>query len=546
MAPLTPSASAFTELQAQLYACEKTNTALAQNVDNLQVCCHELQQEVRQKTLSIEALRATIDTLEGLYQESALRCERLEFKLSALTYDPAPLYDEDEDLPPHRRHKKKTKTGHKKPSSKHKKIKADGSKKEKTKDKDSKESSSKRKKKKRRRRKLGSTSGESANHLVHKDAASGDPSPALNEQRIENAKAVEADEQGKVTAVTSPAEPGQSPPPPPAPAAELEEDNDMEYDDYDDDLSVGSTDSETSMDSAGHMLDEDDIDEEEEEATEEPEATVDKLVAAASEFDEDNKNGKKSDDDEPEIEDDEEEGNNTTDSVRSNSPPPEPPSVTGDSVLDEAAIARNLTDGPLRLAFLEILLERDQTNLLNLQLQRKLNQREKQMEELHDQLNFASFVSLRKTMPIEDHPLSSSPESVSSMEGVSSRSNAAGRLHSFRSSLNNTGSKPLKWLMKGQKISHLNTKTASPSATLPSPSSPRAVSPRLPQLGRSLRLRPFSPRGLNKRADHPEEGPRSSKASPLAAAADASEIVTFAINDSPEELFPSGDLPAEA
>ena len=118
MAPLHPTASAFADLQAQFYACEKTNKTLEVTVESLQECCHELQQEVRQKTLSIQALRETIDTLDGLYQERALRCERLELKLSSLTFDPTPLREVEEEMaaspvvwpPPPVRKKKKTKS----------------------------------------------------------------------------------------------------------------------------------------------------------------------------------------------------------------------------------------------------------------------------------------------------------------------------------------------------------------------------------------------------------------------------------------------------
>jgi hypothetical protein len=609
MASPQTSETAFAEVQAKLYACENDKKALEKSVEDLQNCCHELQQEVRQKTLSIEALRATVETLEGLFQESSLKCERLEFKLSSLTYDPAPLYEIEAniDLP----RKKKVKTGSrggggnttkltkkgKKASSSHssnksKKSKSGGPasrKKEKGKGKAA--SSPKRKGKKRRRPKASSSPTDKA----APSAESGDrndenSAPVLVEKEEEDKQSINetVEAAGEISArVTPPTEAqatleGQETSPDEgaseadnatdaAPVVQIdtttngdtiqesenvktdamqdeqasmdstaqeegadidsaqdetttelatnnteeeidesidEDEDDEDFDeDFDDEDSVSSVDSDTSWASASSETSTDSsTDPAGDSYEDEVRLRRYRLVAAASEFEEDN------------VESDDggenEEGDPSPVRARNDSPPLESSAMQIDSAMDEAAIVQRLSDGPLRLAFLNILVQRDQTNLLNLQLQRKINQQERQMEDLTDQLNFTSFVSLRKTIPIEDPNLPGrrspdrAPSPVFTEKDVPQPIHPNSRRRSpFKTSSSSSGSKSLKWLMKGQKVSQLSGKAPAPGSL--SPPAPHQQSSRLPSFSRSLRFRPWGSRGYSKHAESPPPEERS-------------------------------------
>eukprot|EP00977_Amphora_coffeiformis_P007194 scaffold1565_cov221-Amphora_coffeaeformis.AAC.1 len=69
MSPLNPPAATSTTaalqaLQGRFHESEQARLTLTQTVEQLTQCCHELQQEVRQKTLCVTALRETISTLD--------------------------------------------------------------------------------------------------------------------------------------------------------------------------------------------------------------------------------------------------------------------------------------------------------------------------------------------------------------------------------------------------------------------------------------------------------------------------------------------------
>ena len=404
MAPLQPTAHAFTELQLQLYECEKTKSALETTVESLQECCHELQQEVRQKSLSIEALRESVETLESLYQEKVIKCERLELKLSSLTFDPSPLIEVEQDdsllSPPEHsprfRKKKRGKNNHNnttsannqqrkkdKKNSKTKKKKHDNSSNEKkekhSKDGKQKDKDSKKKKKKRRE--------SNSNSNIEKEKRSDSTESTDNEQILETT-------QVKVSSLL-----------------DLDNEEDENYENYENDK------------------------EEKEQCTNQEKIRPDMIKDDDDDDDDlDNEKDDEYDNDEEEDEyDDEEEEDASVSSASSKS--------MSDLPGDEAAIAEQLSEGPLRLAFFNVLLQRDQTNLRNLQLQRRLSRTEKQVEELSEQLN-------KSTTFVSYHHKNSSNNNESIVPKMTDP------LDSIRNSLGNTGSKPLKWLMKGQKITH--------------------------------------------------------------------------------------------
>ena len=175
--------------------------------------------------------------------------------------------------------------------------------------------------------------------------------------------------------------------------------------------------------------------------------------------------------------------------------------------VDEAVIAEQLTEGPLRVAFLQLLVQRDQTNLRNLQLQQHLNRAEKQLEELTDRLNKSTtFVSLRynadtakgtsmtrsnerNVQAVPSNPPSSITTTTPARTIPESNPSSEPLFQSIKTSFN-AGSKPLKWLMKGQKITQFGVSGVSTT----SHSNKTVYHPPYKPATTCRRLRPWSPR----------------------------------------------------
>lgn len=514
---------AFGDLQAQLYASETSRKELATRADQLQDACHELQQEVRQKTLCIEALRDTISTLEALYQERAVRCERLELKLSSLTFDPTPIIEVEQDTSPvpsrktsksggggggktkgHHSSKKEKKSSSSSSSSKGKK-KTSHIKKEKSTNKDSKDSSSsgsgKRngKKKKRRKSSKPSPSKSKAEPMTGESTFK-----TTSDEGQETTEEPNQPQQASITAdetVESKDNPSSHDIATAAPVVIVDEVQAIEKDTVSTNNTDDTTESSLGDDQEEDWGDDDEYDDDDDddsscasvdELEDEEEMSWSSTAAAEEEQaqrpdDDDEEEARKGNEGGDESED---QKNDTTESKRSAI------STENSAPVNEAAIADRLAEGPLRIAYFQLLLHRDQTNLRNLQLQRQLNRAEKQVEELSEQLNKSTtFVSLRYTN------LSSTPSLTSTKDeqnveaappppptNIEEKSNAGDPFQSIRTSLN-AGNKPLKWLMKGQKLPQFSA-GGGPTPTKASLPAKPASSPI-----RSLRLRPWSPRG---------------------------------------------------
>eukprot|EP00977_Amphora_coffeiformis_P021625 scaffold9603_cov195-Amphora_coffeaeformis.AAC.1 len=190
--------------------------------------------------------------------------------------------------------------------------------------------------------------------------------------------------------------------------------------------------------------------------------------------------------------------------------------------IDETVLAEQLSEGPLRIAFFQLLLQRDQTNLRNLQLQRHLNRAEKQLEELTDQLNKSTtFVSLRyndsRASPRNEQkdeaaptvvPCSSPPPLPTITTTIPESNPSSDPIFQSIKTNFNAGNKPLKWLMKGQKITQFGIGGGSASnnnKVLHPPYKPATV---------TRRLRPWSPRSSN--SNHSSDDDSSTSSRPTA------------------------------
>lgn len=483
MAPLVPSSQNFADLQLQLYETENERDDLRETVTTLTMSCHELQGELRQETFTRIALRATVLTLQqalresdALYEERTVHCEKLDFRLSSLTYvDRGPLLD----VPPKK--KKKKRKGLKNKKSKDEGKTRSGSKKEKTHkeekvdkvgkvQKAEKESSSS----KRRRKKKKKTSksedgvkpeGETSTPPVDPTAAQDELSTAAQK---ESPNILSLDESSTAAQNESPnVSQDES-----SPAGQNESPNTSQ----DESPIASHSKSIAEEEEAPSLIDQAEDDEDEEEEETPPLVSADEVAIhlPPSEADSmDDPAGDEEEDSSDEDDYDEEESVDfdfETDDESVATEADENDSSGGSFVkvdddpaaVDESAIADSIHDGPVRAAFYQLLLQRDQAQLKRLQLQGQLRKSERKVEQLSDMLNqnstvmqvsySATTVDEQKTQNESIAKLNDKVERFPAEHGVPEAKSAAPNLgHKF-----NMKNPSLKWLMKGQKIPQLN------------------------------------------------------------------------------------------
>jgi hypothetical protein len=519
MAPLVPSSQNFADLQLQLYETEKERDDLRETVSSLTTACHELQGELRQETVSRLALRATVLTLQealresdALYEERAVHCEKLAFRLSSLTYvDRGPLLD----VPPKKKKKKKRKgktketkkkslkKGHEdKARTASKKGKVDKEEKvdrEGKADKTEKESSSKRKRKKKKKASKSKDGTKQEGEAIIPPV---DPTTIQDESATDGNKEspnVSLDESSTAAHNESPNDaPDES-----ATAAQNEPSNAVQ----DQSSTAPHNESIAQQDEVSALLDH--VEEEEQEtlplvsadevAMPLPPSEADAMDDPAGDEEEDNSSDEEDDDydDEGSVDfdcetDDESVATEADDDDASVGSFLEVDDDDDPATVDESAIADSIRDGPVRAAFYQLLLQRDQSQLRRLQLQGQLRKSERKVEQLSDMLNqnstvmqvsySATTVDEQKTQKEGFVELNAKVERTPADHGVPEGKSAAQNLGKKFNMKNPS----LKWLMKGQKIPQLNvprppspqhSKVASMRQKLFRPWSPTAETP---------------------------------------------------------------------
>jgi hypothetical protein len=482
MAPLVPSSQNFADLQLQLYETEKERDDERETVTTLTMSCHELQGELRQETVSRLALRATVLTLQqalresdALYEERALHCEKLDFRLSSLTYvDRGPLLD----VPPKK--KKKKKKGLKKKKKKDEGKTRSGSKKEKPHkeekvdkagkvEKAEKESSSS--KRKRKKKKKTSKSEDGVKQEGETSTPPVDPTAARDESSTAEQKEspnIPPDESSTAAQKESlNVSQDES-----SPAAQNESPNVSQ----DESPIASHSKSIAEEEEASSLIDQAEDDEDEEEEETPPLVSADEVAIhlPPSEADSmDDPAGDEEEDSSDEDDYDEEESVDfdfETDDESVATEADEDDSSVGSFVevdddpaaVDESAIADSIHDGPVRAAFYQLLLQRDQAQLKRLQLQGQLRKSERKVEQLSDMLNQNSTVMQVSYSATTVDEQKTQNESIAELNDKVERSPAEHGVPEAKSAAPNLGHKfnmknpSLKWLMKGQKIPQLN------------------------------------------------------------------------------------------